>query len=156
MAAQENLGVCGFCDDLFVGILISISFIVAQYVVPVVNEAYQSHIKGTDGIMSWLQTILRLAMPNTALWILMFFSFFQFFLNILAELTYFADRQFYKEWWNCKDLGEYWRLWNLPVHDWFLRHMYNPIIRRVSLDLTQVSISRTCCVSDLPCLSNRS
>lgn len=122
---------------------------------PVVNEAYQSHIKGTDGMMSWLQTILRLAMPNTALWILMFFSFFQFFLNILAELTYFADRQFYKEWWNCKDLGEYWRLWNLPVHDWFLRHMYNPIIRRVTQGVTLVTITRIGRILDLPGLSHR-
>lgn len=70
-------------------------------------------------------------MPNTACWIISFFAFFQFFMNILAELTYFADRQFYKEWWNCKDMGEYWRLWNLPVHNWFVRHMYNPMIKRV-------------------------
>lgn len=27
-------------------------------------------------------------------------------------------------------MGEYWRLWNLPVHNWFLRHMYFPLRRR--------------------------
>jgi diacylglycerol O-acyltransferase-1 len=57
----------------------------------------------------------------------------------MGELTCFADRQFYKvnyvskylkEWWNCRDLDEYWRLWNLPVHHWFVRHMYNPLLKR--------------------------
>ncbi len=60
----------------------------------------------------------------------MFFTFFQFYFNILAELTYFGDRQFYREWWNCRDLADYWRLWNLPVHHWFVRHMHNPMIKR--------------------------
>ena len=26
-------------------------------------------------------------------------------------------------------MEEYWRFWNLPVHHWFLRHMYNPLIK---------------------------
>jgi diacylglycerol O-acyltransferase 1 len=33
-------------------------------------------------------------------------------------------------WWNCKDLEEYWKLWNMPVHTWFIRHLYNPILKR--------------------------
>jgi len=35
-------------------------------------------------------------MPSTIAWVLSFMNCFHFFLNILAELTYFADRQFYK------------------------------------------------------------
>lgn len=83
-------------------------------------------------------------MPNTMTWILMFIIVFHLGLNILAELTYFADRQFYKvkinfspfwllnyqSWWNCKNLEEYWRFWNLPVHSWFIRHLYNPLIKK--------------------------
>lgn len=72
-----------------------------------------------------------MALPNSVAWVIMFFACFEYLLNILAELTFFADRQFYKEWWNCKELGEYWRLWNLPVHNWFVRHCYNPLIYRV-------------------------
>lgn len=26
-------------------------------------------------------------------------------------------------------MGEYWRLWNQPVHKWMLRHVYFPCIR---------------------------
>ena len=32
-----------------------------------------------------------------------------------------------QDWWNCKDHDEYWRKWNLPVHNWMLRHLYIPL-----------------------------
>lgn len=73
---------------------------------------------------------MKLAIPNTYCWILFFFMYFHCFLNILAELIYYADREFYKDWWNCKDMGEYWRLWNLPVHNFMIRHIYNPLLKR--------------------------
>ena len=34
-----------------------------------------------------------------------------------------------QEWWNATTVGEYWRLWNQPVHKWMLRHVYFPSIR---------------------------
>lgn len=34
-----------------------------------------------------------------------------------------------QEWWNATTVGEYWRLWNQPVHKWMLRHVYFPLIR---------------------------
>jgi hypothetical protein len=34
-----------------------------------------------------------------------------------------------QEWWNATTVGEYWRLWNMPVHKWMLRHVYFPLIR---------------------------
>ena len=27
-------------------------------------------------------------------------------------------------------MGEYWRLWNLPVHNFMIRHIYNPLLKR--------------------------
>lgn len=30
-------------------------------------------------------------------------------------------------WWNSETIGEYWTLWNMPVHHWMLRHVYVPI-----------------------------
>lgn len=40
------------------------------------------------------------------------------------------QKLYIKDWWNCKNLDEYWRLWNLPVHFWFIRHVYNPLLKR--------------------------
>lgn len=43
----------------------------------------------------------------------MFYSLFHCMLNFMAEITYFGDRQFYKDWWNSSYIDEYWRTWNL-------------------------------------------
>jgi len=59
----------------------------------------------------------------------MFYCFFHLWLNILAELLRFGDREFYKDWWNAKTVEEYWRMWNMPVHKWMVRHIYFPCLR---------------------------
>lgn len=43
---------------------------------------------------------------------------------------HFADRKFYLDWWNSGSMGTYWRLWNVPVHNYFKRHVYIPLRRR--------------------------
>lgn len=50
-------------------------------------------------------------------------------LNLLLcamQLTRFGDREFYKDWWNAATIGDYWKLWNMPVHKWLLRTIYFP------------------------------
>jgi diacylglycerol O-acyltransferase-1 len=34
-----------------------------------------------------------------------------------------------QDWWNATTIGDYWRLWNMPVHKWMLRHVYYPALR---------------------------
>lgn len=58
-----------------------------------------------------------------------FYCVFHLWLNILAEVLHFGDREFYKDWWNASTVGEYWKLWNMPVHKWLLRHVYFPTIK---------------------------
>jgi len=36
-------------------------------------------------------------------------------LNVLAEVTYFADRGFYADWWNSVSWDQFARDWNRPV-----------------------------------------
>ena len=60
----------------------------------------------------------------------MFYSLFHCILNLIAEITKFGDRQFYKDWWNSSFIDEYWRTWNLPTHYWLMRHIYNPLRRK--------------------------
>jgi hypothetical protein len=68
-----------------------------------------------DDYLNIFERILKLAIPNIYVWILMFYANFHCYLNLLAELTYFADRVFYKDWWNSLYLDEYWRTWNLVI-----------------------------------------
>ena len=76
-----------------------------------------------------LLSTLHMAVPASYLWLTVFYSTFHSYLNFLAELTQFADRRFYSDWWNAGNLGEYWRKWNQPIHNYLLRHIYFPCRR---------------------------
>lgn len=53
----------------------------------------------------------------------------------------FGDRRFYLQWWNAKDIAEYWRLWNTPVHHWGKRHVYMPLIVKYKMPPMVASIA---------------
>ena len=74
-----------------------------------------------------LERILKLSVSSIIIWLLGFFALFHCWLNILAELLNFSDRNFYRDWWNARSIEEYWRNWNLPVHNWLKRHIYKPL-----------------------------
>ena len=93
----------------------------SQFMLPVLEEVNASADPIT--ISKW---VLDLSVPSLGCWLLMFYGLFHLWLNILAELTYFGDRQFYRAWWNATRLDEYWRNWNMPVHAWLVRHCFMP------------------------------
>jgi len=108
-------------------VCMSLMFIMTeQFVVPTLNNAV-APIRELH-FMKLLERLLKLAVPNVYLWLCMFYALFHLWLNILAEVTCFGDRLFYKEWWNATNLEDYWRLWNLPVHNWLLKHVFFPAI----------------------------
>ena len=84
-----------------------ISFIAIQWILPVAKVAIYNFNDGKYLIS--LEKIIKLSIPNLYLWLLMFYSLFHCMLNFMAEITYFGDRQFYKDWWNSSDLGYFWR-----------------------------------------------
>jgi len=106
-------------------------FVVAQFVSPnlagLVQELEDNGGRYTIRMLA--EYWLRLSIANSYLWVMMFYFYFHLWLNLCAELTRWGDRVFYKDWWNSSELGTYWRLWNLPVHYWLLRHFYFPLIR---------------------------
>lgn len=65
---------------------------------------------------------------NTVCWIIMSFWLFHTCLNWLGELLRFADRNFYRDWWNADSVKSFWNRWNLPVHNWCSRHIYAPLV----------------------------
>ena len=102
--------------------------IMLEYCMPLVLQC-SFHFKREEYI-DFLYNFIKLSVPNTYAWLIMFYGTFHVYLNAYAELTGFADKNFYDDWWNSKTLGEYWRKWNLPVHNWLTRHIYYPMIRR--------------------------
>jgi diacylglycerol O-acyltransferase-1 len=127
-----------------------------QYIVPTLQTSVMA-VKERN-FVAIVQGLLKLAIPNTYIWLLMFYSFFHVWMNLLAEVTRFGDRLFYKgqqlvsihffyrtttvttasphslfylfvDWWNARTIDIYWRNWNMPVHSWCLRHLYHPLLR---------------------------
>ncbi|ORM39674.1 putative tRNA(His) guanylyltransferase [Babesia sp. Xinjiang] len=74
-----------------------------------------------------LDRMLLLSIPVLYCWLTMFAVIFHHWLNFLAEITRFGDRRFYGDWWNAACFGEYWRKWNLPIHQFIVRHISKPL-----------------------------
>ncbi|KAI5415213.1 Diacylglycerol O-acyltransferase 1A, variant 2, partial [Lathyrus oleraceus] len=108
---------------IFTGVM---GFIIEQYINPIVQNS-QHPFKGN--LLYAIERVLKLSVPNLYVWLCMFYCFFHLWLNILAELLRFGDREFYKDWWNARTVEEYWRMWNMPVHKWMIRHLYFPCLR---------------------------
>jgi len=71
-----------------------------------------------------LQTVASLILPFLAGYILIWFMVFDTILNGFAEISRFAPREFYLDWWNSTTFAEYNRKWNRPVHEWLHRYVY--------------------------------
>jgi len=93
-----------------------------------ISEGSIIHFQNRDYYGIFMST-LHMAVPASYVWLTVFYSTFHSWLNFLAELTQFADRRFYSDWWNAGNLGEYWRKWNQPIHNYLLRHVYFPLRR---------------------------
>ncbi|KAJ3074479.1 hypothetical protein HDU98_011162 [Podochytrium sp. JEL0797] len=89
--------------------------IVEHNILPVLEISNEIH---------FVTSIMRMILPFMICFILVFFIIFEFICNAFAELTYFADREFYEDWWNSTTFDEYARRWNKPVHEFLMRHVY--------------------------------
>jgi diacylglycerol O-acyltransferase-1 len=116
--------------QLFVCVTL-VLFLCAQIVAPQLELLVRDleNSKGEVRVHVLGDYLLRLSIASTYIWLLGFFGFFHCFMNITAELLRFGDRVFYKDWWNASEVSSYWRLWNMPVHYWLVRHVYFPSIR---------------------------
>ncbi|BDD63116.1 hypothetical protein MAP00_008056 [Monascus purpureus] len=100
----------------------------AQYATPVLRNSIDK-IAVLD-VASILERIMKLSTISLVIWLAGFFAFFQSFLNGLAEVMRFGDREFYTDWWNSPSVGVYWRSWNRPVYLFMKRHIFSPLIGR--------------------------
>ncbi|KAK3940835.1 hypothetical protein QBC46DRAFT_384355 [Diplogelasinospora grovesii] len=71
------------------------------------------------------ETISWLLFPFMLTFLLVFLVIFEYVLGAFAEITRFADRHFYSDWWNSTDWMEFSREWNVPVYSFLRRHVYS-------------------------------
>ncbi|KAM8930506.1 sterol O-acyltransferase 1 [Pelodytes ibericus] len=67
-------------------------------------------------------------LPGVLVLFLAFFAFLHCWLNAFAEMLRFADRMFYKDWWNSTSFANYYRTWNVVVHDWLYYYAYRDFL----------------------------
>jgi len=116
--------------------LFVMAFVFFQHIIPKC-KAGLVHFELNDYPMM-ISTLFGLATPCTYLWMGIFFWLLHTWMNFWAEITRFADRRFYSDWWNAGNLSEFWRKWNYPIHHWLVRHCYYPLIRKgVSSDVAR-------------------
>lgn len=87
-------------------------------------------------IQYWF-VLLDMIPPFLMEYLFTFFLIWDFILNAIAELSRFADRDFYGPWWSCTDWSEYARIWNRPVHKFLLRHVYHSSLSTLQLNKAQ-------------------
>ena len=63
-------------------------------------------------------------MPLILITMLLVFLMFESFPNALAELTLFADREFYQDWWNATSVEEFYGKWLKFSYLFYYRHIY--------------------------------
>lgn len=100
----------------------------AQYAAPLLRNSLD--IMASLELISILERLMKLSTISLVVWLAGFFALFQSFLNALAEVTRFGDRDFYSDWWNSPSVGAYWRAWNKPVYQFMKRHVYSHLIDR--------------------------
>ncbi|KAF2249026.1 hypothetical protein BU26DRAFT_519193 [Trematosphaeria pertusa] len=110
------------------GCIFLLTITTEEFILPVLDEStirLEASTGASDFALILGETIGRLLFPFMVAFLLVFLVIFEYILGAFAEITLFADRQFYSDWWNVCDWLEFSREWNKPVHHFFRRHVYS-------------------------------
>jgi len=100
-------------------------YVFARFCVPV----FRSVGKGQWSFKHFTLSVFSCMLPGTMVLVLGFFAILHSWLNAFAEMTRFADRMFYKDWWNSNSYADYYRSWNVVVHDWLYTYIYKDMVK---------------------------
>ncbi|KAK5627140.1 hypothetical protein RRF57_002855 [Xylaria bambusicola] len=109
------------------GCIFLLTVISEEFILPVLQDSevrLSSTTSATEKLLILLESISWLLFPFMLTLLLVFLVIFEYVLGAFAEITRFADRHFYSDWWNCSDWMEFSREWNVPVYSFLRRHVY--------------------------------
>ncbi|XP_044143069.1 sterol O-acyltransferase 2-like [Bufo gargarizans] len=99
-------------------------FIMVTLCIPVFKNMSKQPFSTKTLVLS----IFHATLPGIFVLLISFFAFLHCWLNAFAEMLRFADRMFYKDWWNSKSFSNYFRTWNVVVHDWLYYYVYQDLL----------------------------
>lgn len=117
------------------GCIFLLTIISEEFILPALVDAslrLSPALRTADAPLTTLEALLVLAetiswllFPFMLTFLLVFLVIFEYVLGAFAEITHFADRHFYSDWWNSTDWMEFSREWNVPVYSFLRRHVYS-------------------------------
>nr|XP_004547756.2 sterol O-acyltransferase 1 [Maylandia zebra] len=114
----------GITLGMILGCLFYGYFILVRLCMPVFRTQTNVPFSKRTMVLAIFHSIL----PGIMLLLLCFFAFLHCWLNLFGELLRFADRMFYKDWWNSTSFANYYRTWNIVVHDWLYYYGYRDFL----------------------------
>ncbi|KAF7259174.1 hypothetical protein EG68_03632 [Paragonimus skrjabini miyazakii] len=75
-------------------------------------------------LRQFILTATATSLPGGLVMLLTFFAALHSWMNAFAEMLRFGDRLFYKDWWNSTTFSNWYRTWNVVVHDWLYTYLY--------------------------------
>ncbi|KAI5462745.1 MBOAT, membrane-bound O-acyltransferase family-domain-containing protein [Mariannaea sp. PMI_226] len=138
-----------------IGVLFVMIQVSQYYIYPVVMKTVEMKEQGIPLAARFQQfpwLLSDLIFPFMMEYLLVWYLIWETILNILAELTYFADRSFYDAWWNSVSWDQFARDWNRPVHIFLLRHVYHSSISSMKVNkhtATLITFFLSACVHEL-------
>jgi sterol O-acyltransferase len=98
-----------------------------EFITPVLAES-AARLRVTkflsDKALILAETTSLMLFPFMITFLLVFLVIWEYILGAFAEITCFADRHFYSDWWNSSDWLEFSREWNIPVYHFLRRHVF--------------------------------
>ncbi|KAK4114859.1 MBOAT-domain-containing protein [Canariomyces notabilis] len=111
------------------GCIFLLTVISEEFILPALTDASRrladAPLSTLDVLLILAETISWLLFPFMLTFLLVFLVIFEYVLGAFAEITRFADRHFYSDWWNSTDWMEFSREWNVPVYSFLRRHVYS-------------------------------
>ncbi|SPO07145.1 related to acyl-CoA cholesterol acyltransferase [Cephalotrichum gorgonifer] len=138
-----------------VGILFVMNMLSQTFIYPVVMRAVSMKQMGVplcERLREFPWMLSDLMFPFMAEYLLTWYLIWETILNTIAELTRFADRNFYDPWWNSVSWDQFAREWNKPVHNFLLRHVYHSSISSMKVDkhtATLITFFLSACVHEM-------
>ncbi|XP_066595534.1 sterol O-acyltransferase 1 isoform X2 [Prorops nasuta] len=120
--------IVAFCCIEVITVVFYIAFTFERFLVPV----FQHFGTTPQSPKTLLCMVLSTLVPGILVFLCGFYCLLHSWMNASAELLKFADRLFYKDWWNATSYGMYYRTWNVVVHDWLYTYIYKDMYESVT------------------------
>jgi sterol O-acyltransferase len=85
---------------------------------------FKTTVDNPGSLRQFIHSVLFSTVSGIVCILSLFYGMLHCWFNIFAELLSFGDRCFYEDWWNVKDFANYYRKWNIVVHDFLYYYVY--------------------------------